>query len=114
MFNTADTNYMEIDPKGDMGVAANKGITDVVAKNFMKLGQLVGQIGEFAGKVRAYNEDKDKLNAIKKSAEKSQEAIKNQNQKLQDISIEQNKDLFNPSNETNVKSKRPSFIRSSY
>ena len=33
MFNTADTNYMEIDPKGDMGVAANKGITDVVAKN---------------------------------------------------------------------------------
>ena len=101
MFNTADTNYMEIDPKGDMGVAANKGITDVVAKNnrqynlnaqtavalanqksqnFMKLGQLVGQIGEFAGKVRAYNEDKDKLNAIKKSAEKSQEAIKNQNQ----------------------------------
>jgi len=127
MFNTADTNYMEIDPKGDMGVAANKGITDVVAKNnrqynlnaqtavalanqksqnFMKLGQLVGQIGEFAGKVRAYNEDKDKLNAIKKSAEKSQEAIKNQNQKLQDISIEQNKDLFNPSNETNVNFKK--------
>ena len=38
MFNTSDTNYMELDPKSDLGNVANQAIDDVVKKKYIFIG----------------------------------------------------------------------------
>ena len=103
MFNTSDTNYMELDPKSDLGNAANQSIDDVVKKNneqyrrnaqmaiqladqksqnFQKLGSLIKQAGTFTEQARAWNDNREMLKATKDKANAAKEATEKQNTKL--------------------------------
>ena len=94
MFNTSDTNYMELDPKSDLGNVANQAIDDVVKKNneqyrrnaqmaiqladqksqnFQKLGSLIKQAGQFTEQARAWNDNREKLKALEKETKDAEE-----------------------------------------
>lgn len=116
MFNTSDTNYMELDPKSDLGNVANQAIDDVVKKNneqyrrnaqmaiqladqksqnFQKLGSLIKQAGQFSVQAREWNDTREKLKAARENSEKSREEHENQNEKLYNESVKKSKTLFN-------------------
>ena len=116
MFNTSDTNYMELDPKSDLGNAANQSIDDVVKKNneqyrrnaqmaiqladqrssnFQKLGGLIKQAGQFSVQAREWNDTREKLKAAKENSEKVAQEHENQNEKLYNESVKKSKTLFN-------------------
>ena len=101
MFNTSDTNYMELDPKSDLGNVANQAIDDVVKKNneqyrrnaqmaiqlaeqrssnFQKLGSLIKQAGTFTEQVRSWNDAREQLAAREQETKDAQEASKKQNE----------------------------------
>ena len=100
MFNTSDTNYMELDPKSDLGNVANQAIDDVVKKNneqyrrnaqmaiqladqksqnFQKLGSLIKQAGAFTEQARAWNDNREKLKALEQETKDAEETNKKQN-----------------------------------
>jgi len=116
MFNTSDTNYMDIDPKSDLGNVANQAIDDVVKKNneqyrrnaqmaiqladqksqnFQKLGSLIKQAGQFSVQAREWNDNRQMLKAAKDKAAASHEASQEVNKKLYNESIAKSKTLFN-------------------
>ena len=116
MFNTSDTNYMEIDPKSDLGNVANQAIDDVVKKNneqyrrnaqmaiqladqrsqnFQKLGSLIKQAGQFSVQAREWNDNRQMLKAAKDKAAKAHEATEKQNTKLYNEAISKSQTLFN-------------------
>ena len=116
MFNTSDTNYMELDPKSDLGNVANQAIDDVVKKNneqyrrnaqmaiqladqrsqnFQKLGSLIKQAGTFSVQAREWNDNRQMLKAAKDKAAKAHEATEKQNTKLYNEAISKSKTLFN-------------------
>ena len=103
MFNTSDTNYLEVDPKSDLGNVANQAIDDVVKKNseqfrrnaqmaiqladqrssnFQKLGGLIKQAGTFTEQVRSWNDAREQLAAREQETKDAAEASKKQNEKL--------------------------------
>ena len=116
MFNTSDTNYSELDPKSDLGNAANQAITDLVktnneqyrrnaqmavdlanqkSQNFQKLGSLVKSIGQFSQQVKEWNDSRTKLKALRDNAAKQNEASEEHNEKLYNEAVEKSKSLFN-------------------
>lgn len=116
MFNTSDTNYMELDPKSDLGNVANQAIDDVVKKNneqyrrnaqmaiqladqksqnFQKLGSLIKQAGQFSVQAREWNDTREKLKAARENSEKVAEEHENQNEKLYNESVKKSETLFN-------------------
>ena len=116
MFNTSDTNYMELDPKSDLGNVANKAIDDVVKKNneqyrrnaqmaiqladqksqnFQKLGSLIKQAGQFTEQARAWNDNREKLKALEQETKDAEETNKKQNEKLYNQAIKGAGTLFN-------------------
>ena len=116
MFNTSDTNYMELDPKSDLGNVANQAIDDVVKKNneqyrrnaqmaiqladqksqnFQKLGSLIKQAGQFSVQAREWNDNRQMLKATKDKAAAAHEATEKQNAKLYNESVAKSKTLFN-------------------
>ena len=116
MFNTSDTNYSELDPKSDLGNAANQAIADVVkanneqyrrnaqmavdlanqkSQNFQKLGTLVKSIGEFTEQARQWNDAREQLAAREQEVKDAKEASKKQNEKLYNEAVEKSESLFN-------------------
>tara|TARA_B100000214_G_scaffold337143_1_gene281531 strand:+ start:1042 stop:3852 length:2811 start_codon:yes stop_codon:yes gene_type:complete len=116
MFNTSDTNYMELDPKSDLGNVANQAIDDVVKKNneqyrrnaqmaiqladqksqnFQKLGSLIKQAGTFSVQAREWNDNREKLKALKENSEKQAQETEKVNEKLYNEAIKGSKTLFN-------------------
>ena len=116
MFNTSDTNYMELDPKSDLGNVANQAIDDVVKKNneqyrrnaqmaiqladqrsqnFQKLGSLIKQAGQFTEQARAWNDNREKLKALEQETKDAEETNKKQNEKLYNQAIKGAGTLFN-------------------
>ena len=116
MFNTSDTNYMEIDPKSDLGNAANKAIDDVVKKNneqyrrnaqmaiqlaeqkssnFQKLGGLIKQAGQFTAQAREWNDNREKLKQLEKDAEDAKAAEQEQQKKDYNEAVEKSQSIFN-------------------
>ena len=116
MFNTSDTNYSELDPKSDLGNAANQAIADVVkanneqyrrnaqmavelanqkSQNFQKLGTLVKSIGEFTEQARQWNDAREQLAAREQETKDAEEASKKQNEKLYNKAINRSESLFN-------------------